>query len=569
MAVGAAVASLAIAQGSGRFTTYAGVSGGSLALTIAAGLALVLGGVVSPVGQTSRRVGDLALVAGLLWFAPVFTGWQDAPAAIRSGAELAAAFATPVLIHLVLAWPGGAIRPAMARVLVGTLYLGTAIVAIGLALVRDPFFDLRCWANCGPDANPFLVQSLPSLARTLDASGEWLLAASTVVFVLLCLRRLGAETGRARWESVPVALAGIVLGLTVIGAHVLSLRVPVEPPTVGESLAVFAVEGMAVIALGAAIVVGVLAARVKRRALARIVTGLGEAPPHGSLQAALASALGDPDLRIVYPVDAGFVDAEGEPVPEPASSSRRTVTGLVRDGRRIAVVSHASTLGELEREIGAAVRLGIENERLRAEVLAQLAELRASRTRIVETGDAERQRLERDLHDGAQQRLLALSYDLRRARAAAVTDGDTATSPILAAAIDEAAAALAELRELAHGIYPAILQAAGLAAALENLADEAALMVDMRADVDRCGGRIENAAYVLVAEALDEAAARGASRATVTAERDAGRLVITVADDGPPRTSTLVEVADRIGAVGGQMRLEATKLRAELPCASS
>jgi signal transduction histidine kinase len=93
--------------------------------------------------------------------------------------------------------------------------------------------------------------------------------------------------------------------------------------------------------------------------------------------------------------------------------------------------------------------------------------------------------------------------------------------------------------------------------------------VDMRADVDRCGGRIENAAYVLVAEALDEAAARGASRATVTAERDAGRLVITVADDGPPRTSTLVEVADRIGAVGGQMRLEATKLRAELPCASS
>jgi signal transduction histidine kinase len=298
------------------------------------------------------------------------------------------------------------------------------------------------------------------------------------------------------------------------------------------------------------------------------VTSLGEAPPPGSLQAALAHALDDPDLRVVYPVATGFVDADGKPVLEPAPGSPRAVTALVRDGRRIAVISHASTLAELEREIGAAVRLGIENERLRAEVLAHLVELRASRTRIVETGDAERQRLERDLHDGAQQRLLALSYDIRRARAAAEADGDTATSPILAAAVDVATAALAELRELAHGIYPAILEAAGLASALENLADEAALKVDLRADVERCDGPVENAAYGLVAEALDEAASRGASKATVSAERDSGRLVVTVADDGPPRTSSLVAVADRIGAVGGQMWLDATEVRAELPCAS-
>jgi signal transduction histidine kinase len=565
LAVVAAVASFTIAQGSGRFTTYAGVSGGTLALTIGAGLALVLGGIVSLVGQHSRRVGDLALVAGLLWFAPVFVGWQDAPAAIRSGPELAAAFLMPVLVHLVLAWPGGPIRPATERVLVGTLYLGTTIAAIGLALVRDPFFDLRCWANCGPDANPFLVRSVPSLARTLDAAGDWLLAASAVVFVLLSLRRLGVEIGRARWESIPVALAGIVLGLTVIGGHVVSLPVPTDRPTL---VAAFAIQGMAVIALGAAIVVGALAARVTRRALAQIVTSLGEAPPPGSLQAALAHALDDPDLRVVYPVATGFVDADGKPVLEPAPGSPRAVTALVRDGRRIAVISHASTLAELEREIGAAVRLGIENERLRAEVLAHLVELRASRTRIVETGDAERQRLERDLHDGAQQRLLALSYDIRRARAAAEADGDTATSPILAAAVDVATAALAELRELAHGIYPAILEAAGLASALENLADEAALKVDLRADVERCDGPVENAAYGLVAEALDEAASRGASKATVSAERDSGRLVVTVADDGPPRTSSLVAVADRIGAVGGQMWLDATEVRAELPCAS-
>ena len=116
-------------------------------------------------------------------------------------------------------------------------------------------------------------------------------------------------------------------------------------------------------------------------------------------------------------------------------------------------MSHAAIV-DLEREIGAAFRLALENERLQAEVLAQLHDLRASRTRIVETGDAERRRLERDLHDGAQQRLLALSYDLRVARAAAEAEGDIETASLLAEATGDTQAALGELRELAHGIYP-------------------------------------------------------------------------------------------------------------------
>ena len=144
------------------------------------------------------------------------------------------------------------------------------------------------------------------------------------------------------------------------------------------------------------------------------------------------------------------------------AASGHALTLLVRDGRRVALVTHAAGVAELEYEIGAAVRLALENERLQAEVLAQLHDLRESRTRIVETGDAERRRLERDLHDGAQQRLLALSYDLRLARARAEAEGDVSTGSRLAEATSEAQAALGELRELAQGIHPAILTEAGL-----------------------------------------------------------------------------------------------------------
>src|SRR5439155_3673120 len=149
----------------------------------------------------------------------------------------------------------------------------------------------------------------------------------------------------------------------------------------------------------------------------------------------------------------------------PLAENGRAVMTIERSGHPIALVAHDATLvdgSRLDREIGPAATLAIENERLQAEVLAQLEDLRASRARIVETGDAERLRLERDLHDGAQQRLLALSYDLRLARAAAEADGDAELVTLLATAGDEAQTALGELRELAHGIYPAILAEAGL-----------------------------------------------------------------------------------------------------------
>jgi signal transduction histidine kinase len=288
------------------------------------------------------------------------------------------------------------------------------------------------------------------------------------------------------------------------------------------------------------------------------------------LQAALAQAVGDPELGIAYWLadSQRYVDAKGQPVAEPANAPGRTLTALVRDGRPIAVVSHTAAVPDLEPAIGAAVRLALENERLQAESLAHLAQLRASRIRIVETGDAERRRLERDLHDGAQQRLLAVSYDLRLARTRAEADGDGQTTTLLAQATDEALSALSDLRTLAHGIYPAILAEAGVAVAVASLAETAPLPVEILAAAeDRCPAAVETAAYLVVAEGLDDAVRRGASHAVVATVRSGQRLIVTVQDDGVDRTSDLVHLADRVGALDGRLEVGPTRLRAELPCA--
>jgi len=236
----------------------------------------------------------------------------------------------------------------------------------------------------------------------------------------------------------------------------------------------------------------------------------------------------------------------------------------------VAAVSQAGSAPGLESHLGPAITLGLENERLQAELFAQLEELRASRARIVETADTERRRLERDLHDGAQQRLLALSYDIRLARVSAEADGDTASQMTLAAAMDETGAALEELRELAHGIYPAVLAEAGVAPALATLADTAPLPIQiLRADDRRYPAPVEAAAYFTVAEAVGDAARRGADRAVVTVDLEGGHLVVTVEDNGTGRDAPMAALTDRVGALGGSLFMKEAVCRAEIPCALS
>jgi signal transduction histidine kinase len=568
VALAVGLGALAVAQGPGRFTTYAGGSGLAATLTVVAGLALVVAGLVTAFSHRAARIGDLALLAGLIWFAPVWVGWDKGPPLVRSLGVLAAGFTFPLLLHLVVAYPSGRVRGGVARALVAAVYLEAALAAIGRALFRHPFFDPDCWANCTD--NLFLLRSLPRLARGIETTDRWFTAAAAAALVTLCARRLLRDSGPARRALLPVALPASLLAAAVI-AHTIALqRRPLEDPSDPAFSAIFVIGCVAVILLAAGLVWATVHTRVQRRAVAQITTSLGQAPPPGSLQAALAKAVGDPALKIAYwlPDSEHYVDANGRPVAEPVAGPGRAVTALVRDGRRIAVVSHTAALPDLERELGAAVRLALENERLQAEALAQLDQLRASRVRIVETGDTERRRLERDLHDGAQQRLLALSYDLRLARAQAQADGDPQTGSLLTQATDQAQAALGELRELAHGIYPAILAEAGLTPALASLVDTAALPVEIRDPVEgRYPAAVETAAYLLVAEALNDAAGRDASHAAVSVVRDGGRLVITVQDDGTKRTAAMVQLADRVGALEGRLAVEPTRLRAELPCA--
>jgi signal transduction histidine kinase len=567
VALAVGLGALAIAQGPGRFTTYAGRSTLAATLTVTAGLALVVAGLITSLTRPAGRIGDLAVLAGLVWFAPVWVGWDKGPSLVRSLGMLTAGFALPLLVHLVLAFPGGQPHGTITRALILTVYLEAALAALGLALFRNPFFDPNCWANCTD--NDFRVRSLPQLAHAIGVADRWFTAAAAAALVAVCVRRVLRDSGPARRTLLPVALPAILFAGAVI-AHTIALqRTPLEDPSDRVFQTVFVVECVAVLLLAAGLVWATVRTRIQRRAVARIATSLGQAPPPGSLQAALAKAVGDPELRIAYwlPDAEQYVDAEGRPVAEPVAAPGRAVTALVRDGRQIAVVSHTAALPDLEPELGAAVRLALENERLQAEALAQLDQLRASRVRIVETGDSERRRLERDLHDGAQQRLLALSYDLRLARTNAQADGDRQTGSLLTQATNQAQAALQELRDLAHGIYPAILTEAGLAAALATLADAAPLPVEILAEAEgRCPAAVETAAYLLVAEALDDAAGRGASHATVSVARDGEQLVATVQDDGTDRTAAMAQLADRVGALDGQLTVEPTRLRAELPC---
>ena len=567
VAVAYGFGALAAARGPGELTTYAGPSELAAALAVTAGLALVLAGVVTSLARRSGRIGDLALLAGYLWFAPLWAGWKGGPPLVLSLGTLAAGFAFPLLLHIVVASPAGVLGSKGVRALVLAVYFEAAFSALGRALFRDPFFDPTCWDNCTD--NIFLVRSLPDLASAIQDADLWFAAASAAGLAAVCVRRLTAASGPARRALWPVLAGGVALAGATIAHSIALTRVRVEDPGDGTFQAIFVVGCAAVIGIALGLPWALVQARIQRRSIARIVSGLGEAPAPGSLEPALARAIGDPELRIAYwlPSAQRYVDARGEPVQQPEPSSGRAITRLVRDGRPVAVVTHAGAVGELEREIGAAVRLALENERLQAEVLAQLHDLRVSRNRIVETGDAERRRLERDLHDGAQQRLLALSYDLRLARAGAAADGDEELARMLAVAGDETVTALDELRELAHGIYPAILTEAGLAPALEALADEAPLPVELdELTLERQPPAVETTAYVLLAEAIDDAARRGSPFLSVRVRNADGRLCITAHDEGRPRSGQLAHLADRIGALGGTLELGDTTLRAEIPC---
>jgi signal transduction histidine kinase len=318
-------------------------------------------------------------------------------------------------------------------------------------------------------------------------------------------------------------------------------------------------------------------------AVGELMARLSETPRRGELRDALARALGDPTIELVYwlPDDKRFVDASGQTYDLPDPPSGRAFTRVETERDTVAAIVHDPVLVDEQRDhvnaIGAAASLALENERLDAELRAKVDELRASRERMLRIGLEERRRLERDLHDGAQQRLVSMALNLRLAQTRLREEPDAAEE-LLEGAGDELDAALDELRELARGIHPAVLSARGLDTALETLAHRAPVPVELgKMPGERLPEAVELAAYYVVAEALTNVAKyASATYASVDIERQNGRLVVEVADDGvgganPADGTGLRGLADRLAVIEGRLEIDSepgrgTTVIARIPC---
>jgi signal transduction histidine kinase len=264
---------------------------------------------------------------------------------------------------------------------------------------------------------------------------------------------------------------------------------------------------------------------------------------------------------VAYPIGVGgrYVDAHGRPLTVPPAGGPRAVTSIERDGTAVAVVLHDPAAlggGDLAREIGAAAQVAIDNERLQAQSHAQVEELRASRARVVDTADATRRGLERDLHDGAQQRLVSLSLMLQLA----VESLEPHVAAQIRAAESELRAATVELRELAHGIHPAALSEEGLGPAIRALADRVPLAIDaLDLPPVRLPRAVETAAYFVVDEV-----ARGSELTSVSLHADAGTLAIELAIETVDGAK-LSHARDRIAALDGELAVEGGHVSARIP----
>jgi signal transduction histidine kinase len=534
---------------------------------LVAGWSLAAVGLLSWARHPRNRFAPLLTAAGFAWF---LSEWSNPGVGTALGFTVGLVglvVCPPLVAHAALAYPRGRLRSRVEVVVVTLGYTGAVLL---LGLLPGTVFDPK-WSGCFDcPRNLILVRSDPGLYDTFNRSGLRIGIGWLASLGALLLWRL-VRSSRA---GATVMLVGLVAGAVYLGLVAWDFQHSLARGILGNDpfdRRLWRSEAAALVAFASAVGWGLLRERQARASIARLVVELGRMPKPGAVRDALRPTLGDPGLEIAYtrPQAAGYVDASGRPV-ELHPGRGQAVTPLLRGNAPVAALVHDSRLlaqPHLLQEVVDGARIAVENEQLQAEVRAQLEELRGSRARVVETGDAERRRLERDLHDGAQQRLLALSYDLRLACARAEADGDLELVGLLAAAGEEAQTALSELRELAHGIYPAILAEAGLGPALATLADEASLPVELgKAPPGRYPAPVETAAYLVVSEAIDDADGRGASLVSADMRREGSQLVIAVGDDGVARSSELVHVADRVGALGGTLDVEPTTLRAVIPC---
>lgn len=483
-----------------------------------------------------------------------------------------------VFAQLVLTYPTGRPgRPAERRVLAAAYAL-----ALGVPLLFALFAaDLEEMIRAEPPPNVVLVADVPQIADVIDVVGS---VASVVVIgalIWLLVARHRRATPAARRLLTPIFLCGGAL-ILLLGVVLVTDLVVDDGSTLYAALNLAAL--IPFLLLPFVFLAGLLRSRWARAsAVGELLDELGA--DRRSLEPALAAALDDPTIRLAYWLEheERYVGEDGRPVELPATDDPTRAAAEVRRGDQlVGAIVHDRSLDEERETVAAAAgaaALAMENGRLEAELRARVTDLRESRARLVSAGLAERRRLERDLHDGAQQRLVALALQIGLARNALAIDPGEADR-ILARAGDELDQALEELRELARGLHPAILTDRGLAAAVEALAARSPTPVDVEEVSDeRLPAPVEAAAYFVVSEALANLAKHAdAEQAAVRVTRINGRAVVEVRDDGrggaDPAGHGLRGLADRVGALDGRLDVDSpagrgTIIRAEIPCASS
>jgi signal transduction histidine kinase len=557
------VAIAALAQHSGMATTYAAASAAAMAAFLIAGLGLVVAGWLAARDPGTGWLSALCVLASAAWLAPALVGWEGGPPLVRSLGIIATPFLVPVLAHLVLAAPTGRVRGVRRRTAVATTYGLTTLASVGYVISWDPFWDRYCWSDCTDNA--LLLAGDPVRTRLIEQAWLSTVVAVGVLTLVAAFWRLATATAIARAVGWPVIVPAALASTLEAVYAVARLANRAEGPDRELFMRSFLARATALTALTAGVLWFLWRRRRRAAGFVTLVNELDRSAGTGSLQATLSRAVGDPSLTVAYwlPRIERYVNRSGQQV-HPRAEPGRALTSIVRDGAPLAVVSHERDILDdhtLRQRVGSAALLAIDNERLAAELLAHLEDLRASQRRIVAAADHARRRIERDLHDGAQQRLLAVLYELRLARSEPTRHDHDAAA--LDALIDTAQQSLAELRDLAHGIFPAILEEAGLEAALWTLADQATTMVQIGTMPDRrLPAATEQVAYLVVTETV--AATRpGAGGLSIDASLRGDTLVLDL--DGPqaPPSQYLL---DRIGACDGSLTHQARALHVEVPC---
>jgi signal transduction histidine kinase len=524
--------------------------------------------------RPASRFGALMTAVGFTFMLGALTASDDS-VVFTIGVLLSSLYFV-VFAHMLLAYPDGRLEQRWHGWLIAGGYVLALIGLLPQLLWGFSERMMDSCANCPESA--LLIERNDTLRDVFNALTSAIGVAVVAIVLAILLRRWRAATAPQRRAQAPVLWSGVammVLLATALGTDAAGIsRLTDLLGTLG--LVVFA-------SVPWVFLIGLVRSRVARAgAVSELLLRLGEAPGTGTLRSRLADALGDRSLQLVFWLDdkRRWVDAAGRAFElPPADHPARAWTAVELEGRRVGAIVYDITLNEepeLLGSVAAAAGLAMENERLQAQLRARVEELRASRARIVEAGTDERRRLERNLHDGAQQRLVALSLTLRLAQANVHKDPEKADE-LMSAAQQELTLALGELRELARGIHPAILSDRGLGAALEALAGRASIPVQLaELPSDRLPKPIEAAAYFVVAEALTNVVKYAhANQATVSVTRRNGNAVVEVADDGiggadPDRGSGLRGLADRVSALDGRMLLDSpagagTRLRAEIP----